>query len=139
MFANHLFSSIPGFYLPISTSLLWCMCEHTCIHAYGFINISVCFLTYTEGSCWLLMTHLTNFWRGAVIQNGGCEHGNVGGAVQQHKTSGVCAQLEVLPIWVLWRVLHCTLPITKTNDMHVGKIATSRKTTLLQHEMTKWG
>ena len=73
---------------------------------------------------------------GAVVQDGRCEHGNVGGAVQQFKTCAVCAQLEILPIWVRRGLLHCTLPISKTDDMHVGQIAISRKTPVLQHEMT---
>lgn len=128
MFANNFFISVYSWF-GVSVH------AHACI---WICYISVCFLICTEGSCWLLMTYLTNFQHGAVIQNGGREHGNVGGALQQHKTGRVHAQLEVLPIWVHWRVLHCTLPITKTNDMHVGKIATSRKITLLQHEMTKW-
>lgn len=28
-----------------------------------------------------------------VVQDGGCEHGKVGGGIQQFKTSAVCAQL----------------------------------------------
>lgn len=72
----------------------------------------------------------------AVIQDGRCERGNVGGAIQQFKTCAVSAQLEVLPVRVHWRLLHCTLPISKTNDMLVGQIAIPRKSHVLQHEMT---
>ena len=79
---------------------------------------------------------INQFSHGAVVQDGRCEHGNVGGAVQQFKTCAVCAQLEILPIWVHRGLLHCTLPISKTDDMHVGQIAISRKTPVLQHEMT---
>uniref|UniRef100_A0A2N9EBS0 Galectin domain-containing protein n=1 Tax=Fagus sylvatica TaxID=28930 RepID=A0A2N9EBS0_FAGSY len=74
---------------------------------------------------------------GAVVQDGRCEHGNVGGAVQQFKIRAVCAQLEILPVWVHRRLLHSTLPVSKTDDMHVGQIAISRKTSVLQHEMTQ--
>ncbi len=73
----------------------------------------------------------------AVVQDGRCEHGNVGGAVQQFKIRAVRAQLEILPVWVHRRLLHSTLPVSKTDDMHVGQIAISRKTSVLQHEMTQ--
>ena len=61
-----------------------------------------------------------------------------GGAVQQFKIRAVCAQLEILPVWVHRRLLHSTLPVSKTDDMHVGQIAISMKTSVLQHEMTQW-
>ncbi|PIA40246.1 hypothetical protein AQUCO_02500146v1 [Aquilegia coerulea] len=37
---------------------------------------------------------------GPAVQDGRCKHGNVGGAVQQFKTGGVCTRFEVLSVWV---------------------------------------
>lgn len=59
----------------------------------------------------------------------------MGREIQQHKTCRVCPQLQVLPIWVRRRLLYSTLPVSKADDMHVGKIADAGKTPLLQHEM----
>ncbi|MBA0630810.1 hypothetical protein Godav_002871 [Gossypium davidsonii] len=56
----------------------------------------------------------------AAIQDGRCEHGNVGGKIQQLETGGVRAQLEILPVRMRGGLLHCPLPISKTNVMHVG-------------------
>ncbi|KAE8696592.1 putative beta-1,3-galactosyltransferase 19 [Hibiscus syriacus] len=55
-----------------------------------------------------------------TIQNGGCEHGDVGGEIQQLEAGGVPTQLEVLPVRMHRGLLHCPLPVTETNVMHVG-------------------
>lgn len=65
------------------------------------------------------------------VQDGRREHGNVGGAVQQFKTSRLSAQLELLSVRLHRRLLHCTLPIPPANDLHVGKIGATWKTPML--------
>ena len=61
-----------------------------------------------------------------VIQDGRCEHGNVGGEIQHHEIGGIRAQRQVLPIRVHRRLLHGALPIAETDDLYVGKIAATR-------------
>lgn len=63
------------------------------------------------------------FNHNAAVQDGRCEHGNVGGAVQQLKTRRVSSQLEILPVWLHRRLLHSTLSVPKTDDLHVEQAA----------------
>ena len=58
----------------------------------------------------------------AAIQDGGCEHGNVGWAVQQLYTCSILSQLEVLSIWVHGGLLHGTLPVPQTDDLSLGQV-----------------
>ncbi|GFS32690.1 galactosyltransferase family protein [Actinidia rufa] len=58
----------------------------------------------------------------SVVQDGRCEYGNVGGAVQQLETSGIRPQLEVLPVWC-------------SDDLHVEQSAAARQASVLRHEM----
>lgn len=59
----------------------------------------------------------------------------MGRAVQQLKISGISTQLEILSVWMHRRVLYSTLPVSKADDLLVGKITTKWKATVLQHEM----
>ena len=55
------------------------------------------------------------------IQDGGCEHGNVGRAVQQYGGDrSVLAQLEILPVWVHGGLFYSTLSISKADNLPVG-------------------
>lgn len=57
----------------------------------------------------------------ADIQDGGCEHGNVGRTVQQYCGDGpILSQLEILPIRMYGRLFYSTLSISKTNTLLVG-------------------
>lgn len=71
-----------------------------------------------------------------VVQDGGCEYGDVGWTVQQNKTCGVRAQFEVLPVWLYRRLLYSTLSITETNAVHVEQITALWSYWMLQHEIT---
>lgn len=56
-----------------------------------------------------------------AVQDGRCEHGNVGGEIQCHDAAcGILSQLEILPIRVHTELLHCTLPISESDDVSVG-------------------
>lgn len=57
-----------------------------------------------------------------ALQDGGCEHGDMGGAIQQFCAGTVLTQLEILPIWLHGRLLHCTLPVSSADDLLVGQI-----------------
>lgn len=70
----------------------------------------------------------------AALQNGRREHGNVGGAFQQHQTRRIRAQCQVLSIWMHRRLLHRALPITEADAVSVGQAA-GWETTVLQHEI----
>lgn len=59
----------------------------------------------------------------------------MGGTVQQLKASGVPTQLEVLPVWMYRRLLHCSLPIAEADALHVAQIDNPGKTAVLQREM----
>jgi hypothetical protein len=56
----------------------------------------------------------------AAVQDGGCEHGNVGGGLQCHCTGAVHPQLEVLPVRLRGLLLHGTLPVPQANAMPLG-------------------
>ncbi|MBA0851399.1 hypothetical protein Goshw_019178, partial [Gossypium schwendimanii] len=56
-----------------------------------------------------------------IVQDGRCEYGDVGGEIQQLKGGGLYTQFEVLPIRMHRRLLYSSLPVTKTNDVHVGQ------------------
>lgn len=59
----------------------------------------------------------------------------MGREIQQYKTSRVCAQREVLPIWMYSRLLYSTLPVPEADDVHVGQIAGTSKASVLRYEM----
>ena len=59
----------------------------------------------------------------------------MGGEIQQLKTGGLSAQLEVLPVWMHRRLLYSSLPVPKTDDVHVGQVAKADKASVLQHEI----
>jgi len=60
MFTNHIFLTIYSWFLSATLYLLhWCICA--CMHMDLLISQFLLILTYTEGSCWLLlMRQLTN-------------------------------------------------------------------------------
>lgn len=67
----------------------------------------------------------------AVVQDGRCEYGDVGGEIQQLKGRGLYTQFEVLPIRMHRRLLYSSLPVTETNDVHVGQVAKADKASML--------
>lgn len=75
----------------------------------------------------------------AVVQDGGCKHGNVGRKIQQLETGRVRAQLQVLPVRMHRRLSYRTLPVAEADDVHVGQIADTGMASVLQHEMIKNG
>lgn len=59
MVTNHIFLTIYSWFLPATLCLLhWCICA--CMHMYLLTSQFLLILTYTEGSCWLLVIQLTN-------------------------------------------------------------------------------
>lgn len=46
----------------------------------------------------------------------------MGGAIQQLKSSEICAQFQILSIWMHRRILHSPLSISKTDDLPLEQI-----------------
>ncbi|KAE8732257.1 putative beta-1,3-galactosyltransferase 18 [Hibiscus syriacus] len=67
----------------------------------------------------------------AVVQDGRCEYGDVGGEIQQHKRGGLRIEFEVLPIRLHRILLYSSLPVSKTDDVHVGQVAKADKASML--------
>lgn len=66
------------------------------------------------------MCNIHHFHYALVIQNGRREHWNVGGTFQQQReVCGLCAQLQLLPVWLHRELLNRTLPIASTDDLFV--------------------
>ena len=56
----------------------------------------------------------------AAVQDGGREHGHVGGGLQRHCARAVRPQLEVLPVRLCGLLLHSTLSVPQADAMPLG-------------------
>ena len=73
----------------------------------------------------------------ADIQDGGREHGHVGGAVRNQQHRALRAQLALLPGRVHGGLPDSALSVTAADAVHVGQVAEGRLQVLRMRE-TRW-
>ena len=72
-----------------------------------------------------------------AVQDGGCEHGDVGWAVQQlRERRGVRPQPQVVPVRLRRRLPDRTLPVAGADGVPLGEAA-AREAAVLQRKVTR--